>query len=55
MTPALALGVAGVVPLETLVQRTSRSMALGCTVNARRKKPADYQLVDHPELLRGLG
>ena len=55
MAPVLALGVAGVVPLETMVQRTSRSMASGCTVNARRKKPAAYQLVDHPELLRGLG
>jgi hypothetical protein len=55
MAPVLALGVAGVVPLETMVQRTSHSMASGCTVNARRKKPAAYQLVDNPELLRGLG
>jgi hypothetical protein len=37
------------------VQRTSRSMASGCTVNARRKKPAAYQLVAHPKLVRGLG
>ncbi len=55
MAPALALGVAGVVPLETMVQRTSSSMASGCTVNARRKKPAAYQLVDNPKLIRGLG
>jgi Transposase DDE domain len=55
MAPALALGVAGVVPLETMVHRTAHSMASGCTVNARRKRPATYQLVDHPKLIRGLG
>jgi hypothetical protein len=55
MAPVLAVGVAGVVPLETMVQRPSSSMATGCTVNARQKKPAAYQLVDHPKLIRGLG
>src|SRR5712691_2308004 len=55
MAPVLALGVAGVVPLETMVQRTSHSMASGCTVNSRRKKPAAYQLVDQPQLIRGFG
>jgi hypothetical protein len=30
-------------------------MASGCTVNARRKRPAAYQLVDNPKLIRGLG
>jgi hypothetical protein len=55
MAPVLALGVAGVVSLETMVQRTSSLMATGSTVNARLKKPAAYQLVDHPKLLRGLG
>ena len=55
MAPLLALGVAGVVPLQTMVQRTSHTMASGCTVNARRKQPATYQLVAHPKLIRGLG
>ncbi|GAC1372733.1 MAG: IS4 family transposase [Ktedonobacteraceae bacterium] len=55
MAPVLALGVAGVVPLEAMVQRTSHSMACGCTVNARRKQPATYQLIAHPKLIRGLG
>jgi hypothetical protein len=55
MAPVLALGVAGVVPLEPMVQRTSHTMAAGCTVNVRRKKPAAYQLVDNPKLVRGLG
>jgi hypothetical protein len=55
MAPVLALGVAGVIPLETMVQRTSSTMASGCTVNARRKRPAAYQLVDNPKLIRGLG
>jgi hypothetical protein len=38
-----------------LVQRTSSSMASGCTVTARRKRPATYQLVAQPKLIRGLG
>ena len=50
MASALALGVAGVVPLEAMVQRTSQAMASGCTVNARHKKPATYQLVANPKL-----
>jgi hypothetical protein len=55
MAPVLAMGVADVIPLETMVQRTSSTMASGCTVNARRKRPAAYQLVDNPKLIRGLG
>lgn len=55
MAPVLALGVAGVIPLERMVQRTSASMASGCTVDARRKKPAAYQLIDQPARIRGLG
>ena len=51
MAPVLALGVAGVVPLEAMVQRTAHTMASGSTVNARRKKPAAYQLLDHPKLI----
>ncbi len=43
------------VPLEMMVQRTSSSMATGCTVNARRKRPAAYQLVAQPKVIRGLG
>jgi Transposase DDE domain len=50
MAPALALGVAGVIPLETMVQCTSHTMATGCTVNARQKRPAAYQLVENPKL-----
>jgi len=37
------------------VQRTSHTMASGCSVNARRKRPAAYQLVAQPKLIRGLG
>jgi hypothetical protein len=55
MAPVLALAVAGVVPLEAMVQRTSHTMASGCTVNARRKQPATYQLVDNPKLIRSFG
>jgi hypothetical protein len=38
-----------------MVLHTSHTMSSGCTVNARRKRPAAYQLVDHPKLIRGLG
>jgi DDE family transposase len=55
MAPLLALGVAGVIPLEAIVQRTSHTMRTGCTVNARRKRPATYQLVNNPKLIRSLG
>jgi hypothetical protein len=55
MAVVLALGVAGVIPLEQMVQRTSSIMATGCTVTARRKRPATYQLVANPKLIRGLG
>jgi hypothetical protein len=55
MAPALALGVAGVVALEPMVQRTSTTMAWGARVQPRRKKPATYQLVADPRLIRGLG
>jgi hypothetical protein len=55
MAPVLAMGVAGVMPLETAIARTSSTMAAGCTVNARRKRPAAYQLVANPQLIRGLG
>ncbi len=55
MAPVLAMGVADVVPLETVVERTSSTMASGCTVTARRKQPAAYQLVANPQLIRSLG
>jgi len=55
MAPVLAMGIAGVMPLETAVQRTSSTMASGCTVNTCRKRPAAYQLVKQPKLIRGLG
>jgi hypothetical protein len=55
MVPVLALGVAGVIPLELMVQCASHTMASGCTVNARQKRPAAYQLVAQPKLTRGLG
>ena len=55
MAPLLAMGVAGVLPLETAVQRTSAIMASGCTVTARRKRPATFQLVAQPKLIRSLG
>lgn len=50
MAPVLALGVAGVVPLEAMVGRTAHAMATGCTINARKSRPAVYQLIANPKL-----
>lgn len=55
MAPLLALGVAGAVDLEPMVQRTAGAMASGCRVDARRKRPATYQLIADPKLVRGFG
>jgi hypothetical protein len=55
MAPVLALGVAGVILLELMVQWTSHTMATGCSVNARQKRPAASQLVENPKLTRGFG
>ena len=51
MAPALALGVAGVVPLPLMVQHTTQAMTRGCTINSRRHKPNTYQLVAQPKLI----
>lgn len=55
MAPALALGLAGIVPLEIMIHRTSQAMASGCTLDSRRKKPNTSQLVQQPSLFRGFG
>ena len=55
MTPCLALALAGLVPVETIVERTALMMQTGCTINSRRKKPNTCQLLADPRLVRGLG
>lgn len=51
MAPALALSIAGVVPLPLMVQRTTLVMTHGRTINPRRHKPTTYQLVAQPKLI----
>lgn len=55
MTPCLALALTGVVPVQTVVERTAQMMQTGCTINSRRKRPNTYQLLADPRLVRGLG
>jgi len=55
MTPCLALALAGVVPMQTIVARTALMMQTGCTINSRRKRPNTHQLLADPRLVRGLG
>lgn len=55
MTPCLALALTGLVPLQTIVERTAHMMQTGCTINSRRKRPNTYQLLADPRLVRGLG
>jgi hypothetical protein len=50
MTPCLALALAGVVTVETVVARTVQMMGKGCTINARQRRPNTYQLVVDPKL-----
>ena len=50
MTPCLALALAGVVAVETVVGRTVQMMGKGCTINARKKRPNTYQLLADPQL-----
>jgi len=50
MTPCLALALTGVVPVQTVVQRTAEMMQTGCTINSRRKRPNTYQLLADPRL-----
>lgn len=55
MTPCLALALAGLVPVQTIVERTAQMMQTGCTINSRRKRPNTHQLLADPRLVRGLG
>ena len=55
MTPCLALALAGIVPVQTMVERTAQMMQTGCTINSRRKRPNTCQLLADPRLVRGLG
>ena len=50
MTPCLALALAGVVAVETVVGRTVQMMGKGCTINARQRRPNTYQLLADPQL-----
>src|SRR2546421_654577 len=50
MTPCLALALAGVVAVETVVGRTVQMMGKGCTINARKRRPNTYQLLADPKL-----
>lgn len=50
MTPCLALALAGVVAVETVVGRTAQMMGKGCTINSRKRRPNTYQLLADPQL-----
>ncbi len=55
MTPCLALALTGLVPVQTIVERTAQMMQTGCTINSRRKRPNTHQLLADPRLVRALG
>jgi hypothetical protein len=50
MAPCLALAFAGVVTVETIVERTVQMMSTGCTINSRQRRPNTYQLLADPQL-----
>jgi hypothetical protein len=55
MTPCLALALAGVVAVSTVIERTAQMMQTGCTIDSRQKRLNTYQLLADPRLVRGLG
>jgi len=55
MTPCLALAFAGVVAVETVVERTAQTLSSGCRIDSRNKQPNTSQLLQRPKLIRGLG
>jgi hypothetical protein len=55
MTPCLAFAFAGFVLVATVVEHTSQMMATGCTIDSRKGRPNTYQLIQNPQLIRGLG
>lgn len=50
MTPCLALAFAGIVAVETVVERTVQMMGTGCTIDSRKRRPNTYQLLADPKL-----
>jgi hypothetical protein len=54
MTPCLALALTGLVPVQTIVERTAQMMQTGCPINSRSKRPNTYQLLADPTLVRGV-
>ena len=52
MAPVLALSLAGVLAVEDAVQRSAAAMRRGCLVQPRRKKPATFQFLAAPQLIK---
>jgi len=52
MAPVLALSLAGVLEGECAVQRSAVAMRCGCQVQPRRKKPATFQFLAAPQLIK---
>jgi hypothetical protein len=50
MAPALALALTGEVSMKRVLKRTIRTMQRGCPVQSRRKRPATFQWLEHPQL-----
>lgn len=51
MAPVLAVACAGLGCLEQAVACSAAAMRRGCQVDPRRKRPATYQLLEHPHLM----
>lgn len=50
MSPGFALAFAGLLCLQSVLERTAQTMQCGCTIDARKKRPNTYQLLAHPQL-----
>ena len=38
-----------------MMKHMSQMMATGCTIDSRKGRPNTYQLIQNPQLIRGLG
>ncbi len=52
MAPVLAISLAGLLDVERAVAWSAALMSRGCQIDPRPKRPATFQLLDHPDWIR---
>jgi hypothetical protein len=52
MAPVLAISLAGLLDVQCAVACSAALMSHGCQIDPRPKRPATFQLLDHPAWIR---